>query len=94
MVGQIEAVLQPRQVAALKAIARKDKAIETLMRQDRQALDDLHATTEQRAKLRRIYEEYFSASTWLHSETGEKALGILTPEQRKKLDEAMQRYGW
>lgn len=93
LAAQIDAVLQPRQVAALKTIARKDLAIQALMGQDRAVLDDLHVTDDQRAKLRRIYEGFTTPDFASNRATGEKAWNILTPQQRKKLDEAIQRYG-
>jgi hypothetical protein len=93
--GQIEAVLQPRQVAALKAIARKEKASWTLLQQDRAALDDLHATAEQRAKWRQMSDEDLPVPNMpLLAAAGEKAVAVLTPEQLEKLDKAIEHYGW
>ncbi len=99
VIGQIMAVLQPRQVAALKAMAQKDKAIGALEGLDRAALDDIHATVEQRAKLRQITEEYEAheypvPNMPLPSAAGEKAWAILTPQQKKKVDETIERWGW
>ena len=93
VVRQIETVLQPRQVAAMKAIVRKDKAMDALMRQDRAVLDDLGTTPEQRANLRRLYLELLAPDTSLQNATGEKVLAILTPQQQRKLDEAVERSG-
>ena len=99
VIGQIDAVLQPRQVAALRTIARNEKASWTLLNRNRAALDDIHATAEQREKLRQILEDYQShempmPNMPVPAAAGEKALAILTPEQLKKLDEAIERYGW
>ncbi len=89
----------PQQAAALRAIARNEKANWTLVNRNRAALDDIHATAEQRAKLGQIVEDYEShempmPNMPVPAVAGEKAWAILTPEQRKKLDEAIQRNGW
>jgi Spy/CpxP family protein refolding chaperone len=89
--AEIEATLQPRQVAALKAIARNTRAAGTLWQHDRVTLDDLHATAEQRAKLWEIYRENAEPDVASFRARGEKALGILTPQQRKKLDDHVAR---
>ena len=93
VVGQIEAVLQPRQIAALTAIVRKDKETDKLLRQDRAVLDDLHATARQRAKLQQIFTEFTAPDYSLQRPRGAKVLPILTSDQRKKLDEAVEQYG-
>ncbi len=93
VVGQIEAVLQPRQIAALTAIVRKDKETDKLLRQDRAVLDDLHATARQRAKLQQIFTEFTAPDYSLQRARGAKVLPILTSDQRKKLDEAVEQYG-
>ncbi len=94
VLAQIETALQPQQVATLKSIARKDKVFDLLARQDRAVLDDLHATAEQQGKLRRITEEFAVPDSTSFRAIGEKALGILTPEQRKKLEERLDRNAW
>jgi hypothetical protein len=96
VIEQIDAVLQPRQLAALKAIARKEKAGGTLLQLNRTALDDLHATAEQRAKWRQIKgeENVPVPNMSLPAAAGEKAVAILTPEQLEKLDKAIEHYGW
>ncbi len=80
-------------------MAQKDKAIGALEGLDRAALDDIHATAEQRAKLAQIVKEheayeYPVPNMPLPSAAGEKAWAILTPDQQKKLDEAIARFGW
>jgi hypothetical protein len=99
VVQQIDAVLQPQQAALLRAITRNETASWTLLNQNRAAMDDIHATAQQRANLRRILKDYESQDLRVPSMSvsiaaGEKALAILTPEQRKKLDEAIERNGW
>jgi beta-lactamase regulating signal transducer with metallopeptidase domain len=95
VIGQIEAVLQPQQVATLKAIARTEKASWTLLQQNRAALDDLHATGEQRAKWRQMSNEHSPVPNMpLPAAAVEKAVAILTPEQLEKLDKAIEQYGW
>jgi Spy/CpxP family protein refolding chaperone len=93
VIANIDAVLQPQQVASLMLFARKDKSFVLLATQDHAVLDDLKITAEQRAQLRRIDDELASPSPESTRTTAEKALAILTPEQRKKLDEAIQRFG-
>ncbi len=83
VVRQIEAMLQPQQAAALKAICRKHGTIETLMLPHWAALDDLHATAEQRAKLRQISDESTAPDWSFQAAAGEKALGILAPSSER-----------
>ncbi len=96
VIAQIEAALQPQQVAALKAIARTERASSALLDENGAALDAIHATTEQRAKLRQINDAYESPAPSMPTTNwaGEKALAILTPQQQKKLDETIERRGW
>ena len=74
VLAQIETALQPQQVATLKSIARKDKVFDLLARQDREVLDDLHATAEQQGKLRRITEEFAVPDSTSFRAIGEKAI--------------------
>ncbi len=99
VIWQIDAVLQPQQAAVLRAIARNEKASWTLINRDRAALDDIQATAGQRAKWRQIAEDYEShempmPNMPVPAAVGERAVAILTPEQRKKLDEGIERNGW
>jgi beta-lactamase regulating signal transducer with metallopeptidase domain/protocatechuate 3,4-dioxygenase beta subunit len=91
VIAEIEAVLQPRQVAQLKAIARKNRAAESLWYHYRATLDDLHVTAEQRAKLWDIYSQNAEPDVASFRARGEKALGILTPQQRQKLEDHVAR---
>ncbi len=94
IIREIDATLTPQQLASLKKIASQERAIESLARRDRVLLEYLHATAEQEAKLRKVFEEYQTMGLESYSPTGEKAWAILTPEQQKKLEETLDRNGW
>ena len=65
-----------------------------LMWQDDATLRKLNATPEQRTKLREAADSRQTSGMTAAREPGEKALAVLTAEQRKKLEERMDQQEW
>ena len=96
-IRQVEAVLGPQRWAALKAKlqeAQETTAAGQLMWQYNPMLRTLNLTPEQRAKLRESAEALQARGMIVPRETGEKALAVLTDEQRKKLEDRIEQQGW
>jgi hypothetical protein len=81
---QIDAVLDKEQLAAVRNKIRMQRALPGLMSANRKTRDAIGATQQQREKL---LELVFNKRAPFDPdrETGEKALAILSPEQRQKL---------
>ncbi len=94
---QINETLNTVQRDSLTRMLKEARAAGTLIRALRNSndaiFDELRTTAEQRARIHVIYSEDAVRQAIPDRATGEKALAILTPEQRKKLDEVIeQRY--
>ena len=75
--------------------ARAAMALHKAVRDSNDAIfDDLHATAEQRGRIRDICSEAAVRHLIPDRAIGEKALSILTPEQCKKLEERLDRIEW
>ena len=96
-IRQVEPALGPQRWAALKAKLDEEQEIGAagqLYWQDEAILGKLNPTPQQRIKLREAAEALQAIGMTAASETGEKALSVLTAEQRKKLEERMDQQGW
>jgi hypothetical protein len=95
---EIDEMLTPAQRRLLIGRFKEAHGVTELIgavRNSKDALfEDLHASAEQRAAIRQICGEAAVRHLVPDRATGEKALAILTPEQRKKLEEAIERQGW
>jgi Spy/CpxP family protein refolding chaperone len=89
---QIEAVLDGEQLAAIRKTIRTTRAVMALMSRDRKTRDSISATGRQRAKMLELEDEQRDPSRF-QRQTGEDALKVLTPEQRQKLVEDVERGG-
>jgi hypothetical protein len=85
VVAKIEAILQPQQIAALRERRIENAAAGMLSSHVRAAIEAIHVTPEQSAKLWEIYSDITKPDLDWERAEGAKALAILTPEQRKKL---------
>jgi len=90
-IRQIESVLTPKQFTALKEHTRQTRTDSYLSYPDRTTLEFVGASPEQREKIRRLAVEYQSQGPRLMREAGEKALALLTPDQRKKLESKVEK---
>ena len=94
IIRQIDATLTPQQVAALNKAGRQEKEIEALVRPDQEFPSYLGATSEQKAKLQRAFQEFTGPSSLEKSrEVGDQAWLILTPDQVKKIQDMFDRNG-
>lgn len=89
--GQAEDLLLPHQLDALKKINFRQRAPWTL--QNPRMLEELNVSEEQKAQLKEIRDSMQEQIRKLQEESLDKALGVLTDEQRKKLEE-MSAPGW
>jgi len=80
---EVEAVLQPRQVERLKEL--RFRLLAGALLQNPATLKRLEVTPEQEEKLRQLREELQQKIQELQQQNTEKALSVLTPEQREKL---------
>jgi hypothetical protein len=85
VVAKIEAILQPQQIAALRERRIENAAAGMLSGHVRAALEAIHVTPEQSARLWEIYSDITKPNLDWERAEGAKALAILTAEQRKKL---------
>jgi len=88
---QVEGVLTPKQVEQLKDIEFRQRAASMLYMP--QVLQQIELTDEQKQQMQKIREETQSKMAELQQESQEKTLGVLTPEQTKKLKELSEK-GW
>jgi hypothetical protein len=96
-IRQVEDVLGPQRWAAQKAKleeAQEESLAGQLMWADDAMLRKLNLTPQQRAKLRESAEALQACGLTVNRETGEKALAVLTVQQRKKLEERLDQQGW
>jgi hypothetical protein len=89
---QIEALLTPEQLAALKDIVFRSWAIGSL--NDAHFREELQLNDEQKTALNRFGREASELGGRLERERMTKELGVLTPEQQEKLHEELDRRGW
>jgi Spy/CpxP family protein refolding chaperone len=82
---QVEEVLSADQLERLKQVNLRTRGAAALS--NPKILDELGITEAQRNKLRQIREQLQERIRKLQQETLEKTLEVLTPEQRKKLEE-------
>ena len=87
-----EAVLTPQQLAALKEMVLRRRAFSTLADPNvevRIGVDD-----PQKAAVKGINEEPASRQDRILREAERKLFGVLTPQQRDKIREILDRQGW
>ena len=91
---QVEKVLTPKQVEQLKEMEFRQRAASMLYMP--RVLQEIEMTDEQKEQLQKIREETQSKMAQLQHESQEKTLGVLTPEQIKKLKEVSEKGlpGW
>jgi Spy/CpxP family protein refolding chaperone len=82
---QIEGVLLPHQLQALKKIETRTRSSSMLYMPN--VLEKLNVTEEQKAKMQKLREDMQKKMQQLQQESLDKTLEVLSPEQRKKLDE-------
>lgn len=82
---EIEKVLLPRQLQTLNQINLRSRGPYLL--RSPQVLDRLKVSEEQKDQLRRLREKYEQELRELQKVSFEKTLEVLTPEQRKQLEE-------
>jgi len=82
---QVEELLSPDQLERLKQINLRTRGTAALL--NPKILDELGITEAQRNKLRQLREQLQERIRQLQQETLEKTLEVLSPEQRKKLEE-------
>ena len=89
---QIEKVFTPEQAETLKKIALQ-KAVLRLLKNP-QTLKDINATDQQIKELDRLREERTWIYTQVSHEAGKKIVDKLSPQQREKLVEELDRQEW
>ncbi len=82
---QVEKVLSPGQLERLKQINLRTRGAAALA--NPRVLSQLEVTESQKQRLRQIREQLQERIRKLQQETLEKTLGVLTSEQRKKLED-------
>ncbi len=88
---QIEQVLTPKQIEQIKDMEFRQRAASMLYMP--QVLQQIGLTDEQKQQLQKIREETQIKMTQLQRESQDRTLGVLTPEQAKKLREQSDK-GW
>jgi hypothetical protein len=86
---QIEEVLTAKQVEQLKDMESRQRAASMLYMP--QVLQQIEVTDEQKQQMQKIREKTQSRMVRLQHESQEKILGVLTPEQTKKLKELSEK---
>jgi Spy/CpxP family protein refolding chaperone len=89
--GQVEELLLPHQIDALKKITFRQRAPWTL--QNPRMLEELKVSEEQKAQLQEIRDRMQEQLRKVQQDALDKALEVLTDEQRKKLEE-LSTSGW
>ena len=82
---QVEEVLSPDQLERLEQINLRTRGAAALL--NPKILDELGITEAQRNRLRQLREQLQERIRQLQQETLQKTLDVLSPEQRKKLEE-------
>ncbi len=96
-IRRVEAVLGPKRWAAQKAKldeAQQESLAGQLMWANDATLHKLNVTPQQRTKLRESAEALQASGFTVTRASGEKALAVLTAEQRKKLEDRLDQQGW
>jgi Spy/CpxP family protein refolding chaperone len=88
---QIEEVLTPKQIEQLKGIEFRQRAGSLLYMPG--VLQQIGLTDEQKQQVQKVREETQSKIAELQQEGQKKVLGVLTPDQTKKLKELSEK-GW
>ena len=89
---EIDALLTPKQVAALKEIEFRN-AVNTAL-YSAEAQKKLGMSDVQKARLRQLEQEHQERDQAAQRATIEKSLAVLTAMQRQKLREELDRPGW
>ncbi|MGA2797849.1 MAG: hypothetical protein ABSE63_09740 [Thermoguttaceae bacterium] len=84
---EIDPLLTPQQWATLKKISLDERAYRLLV--NSRILKKIDVSEEQQKEFLRIRVEIFETIFKSTYETGEKALAVLTPQQREKFEKAM-----
>ena len=95
-IRQISAVLTAAQLAAIRKDVQQGLADAMLQFPSPKIFGYVDASEEQRKTVRQLQEKAANGnmSNRNRNEAAEKALLVLTPEQRKKLEEDVERQGW
>ena len=89
---QIAALLTPKQAAALPEIDFRNAVIDALTNSRIQKAVGI--TADQKARLKRLADEDNERQIAARQTTIEKSLAVLTPAQKQKLREELDRQGW
>jgi hypothetical protein len=89
---QIRAVFTPEQLAAFKKLSLRIAVARALRKPE--ALGDLHLTDQQKQSLLRLREDRAWIWPQLNRKVGEELLKRLTPQQRARLVEELDRQQW
>ena len=95
-IRQVSAVLTAAQLAAIREDVRQPLADTMLEYPSPKIFDYVHASEEQRKTVRQLQEKAANGdlSNRIQNEAAEKAFLALTPEQRRKLEDDVERQGW
>jgi Spy/CpxP family protein refolding chaperone len=88
----IEKVLLPHQISALKEVNLRAAGPGVLS--NPRTLEALGVNEEQKQKLQQIRQEMFEQYQEIQKKSFEKSMDVLTPEQREKLKEQVQKTGY
>ena len=89
---QIAALLTPKQAAALPEIGFRNAVVNALS--DSRVQKAVGATADQKARLKRLADEENERAKRGPADDDRKALAVLTPVQKQKLREELDRRGW
>jgi Spy/CpxP family protein refolding chaperone len=89
---QIDAILTPQQLSALKEFVLMRETAYVLF--DRDSLTGIGATDQQRAKLRQAFDEASKACSLVFEQASQQALKLLTPPQHESLHKKFDQEGW
>jgi hypothetical protein len=89
---QIDAVLTPQQLATLRRLALQ-KAVARRAR-DPEIPADLHPTQRQKTEMYRLFAARAETQTRIYRESREKFVGTLSPQERQKCLDALDRQEW
>jgi Spy/CpxP family protein refolding chaperone len=89
---QIDAILTPQQLSALKEFVLMRATAFALF--DRDTLTMIGATDQQRAKLRQAFDQASKACSSVFEQASQQALKLLTPRQHELFHEKFDREGW
>jgi Spy/CpxP family protein refolding chaperone len=88
----IEKVLLPNQLSALREVNLRAAGPGALA--NPRTLDALGVSDEQKQKLQQIRQEMFEQYQEVQKKSFEKSMSVLTPEQRERLKEQVQKSGY